>query len=109
MILVREVCNSMRIFRCQRNTTTNVLCILQTDKPRNWMMHVLAANGGEDVFKPKGSIFLIRNRMGLDSSQCRHPAGLIDVDMRLVSHDHFIATLTVNEQRQEVSHRSGWN
>src|SRR5215203_5093211 len=101
-----KIPNLTSIVWSQRYATTNVLGILKTDKPRNGVMHIVSADGGEHFIQRQCSIRLISNSTWLDAPQRGHSTGFIQIDVGLIPKDYFISSLTVNQQSEQIPHRA---
>src|SRR5215217_1135171 len=97
-LLMGNLTYSTSVSRRERNTAAHVLRILQTDQARNRVVHVLGPDRGADIFERQCSIRLVLHWTRLDATQGSHPSRLIQINMRKISNDHFIPTLTMDEQ-----------
>eukprot|EP00968_Pinguiococcus_pyrenoidosus_P018421 scaffold1913_cov257-Pinguiococcus_pyrenoidosus.AAC.32 len=80
---------SLVILRRERDAASKVLCVLYADQLRSRMMHVIAPDRRLDIPQVHLAIVVDAQNAAVNPCDGGTPALLIDMDMSLVSQDHF--------------------
>ena len=85
------------VFRCEGCPVAAVVGIFNGDKPGDRLVFIFRANRILDVFDFQGAIWLVRDRLDIDTAQSGRAGGFIEKNVGLFADDDLLAALAMGQ------------